>query len=64
MDNRFSRLLGKFSAEKKAANLRSKLNKSVEAPATNANGTSGYVIKEGKNKGTVLKHLKKDKNKL
>ena len=49
MENRFSRLLGKFSAEKKAASLRSKLNKSVEAPATNANGTSGYVIKEGKN---------------
>ena len=64
MDNRFSRLLGKFSAEKKAANLRSKLNKSVEAPEANANGTSGYLIKEGKNKGKVLKHIKTDKNKL
>ena len=64
MDNRFSRLLGKFSAEKKAANLRSKINKSVEAPEINANGTSGYLIKEGKNAGKVLKHLKTDKKKL
>jgi hypothetical protein len=62
--DRFSRLLGKFSAEKKAANLRSKINKSVEAPSSNANGTSGYLIKEGKNAGKVLKHLKTDKNKL
>ena len=29
--DRFSRLLGKFSAEKKAANLRNTMNKSVEA---------------------------------
>ena len=45
-------------------NLLSKLNKSVEAPEANANGTSGYRIKEGKNAGKVLKHLKTDKNKL
>jgi len=62
--DRFSRLLSKFSAEKKAESLRSKINKSVEAPETNANGTSGYLIKEGKNAGKVLKHLKTDKNKL
>ena len=62
--DRFSRLLGKFSREKIEASLRSKLNKSVEAPAANANGTSGYLIKEGKNKGKVLKHIKTDKNKL
>jgi len=36
----------------------------TEAPAANANGTSGYLIKEGKNAGKVLKHLKTDKNKL
>ncbi len=38
--------------------------KSVEAPEANANGTSGYLIKEGKNAGKVLKHLKTEKNKL
>ena len=62
--DRFSRLLGKFSRNKSEAKLAQQLNKSVEAPAANANGTSGYLIKEGKNAGTVLKHLKTDKNKL
>ena len=62
--DRFSRLLGKFSAEKKAANLRNTMNKSVEAMETNDNGTSGYKIKSGKNRGKVLKHLKTDKNQL
>ena len=62
--NRFSRLLSEFSRKKSEANLQSKLNQSVKAPAANANGTSGYLIKEGKNAGKVLKHLKTDENKL
>ena len=62
--DRFSRLLGKFSRNKSEAKLAQQLNKSVEAPEANANGTSGYLIKEGKNAGKVLKHLKTEKNKL
>ena len=62
--DRFSRLLGKFSRNKSEAKLAQQLNKSVEAPEANANGTSGYLIKEGKNAGKVLKHLKTDKNKI
>ena len=62
--NRFSRLLSEFSRKKSEANLQSKLNQSVKAPVANANGTSGYLIKEGKNAGKVLKHLKTDENKL
>ena len=62
--DRFSRLLGKFSRNKSEAKLAQQLNKSVEAPEANANGTSGYLIKEGKNAGKVLKHLKTDNNKL
>ena len=62
--NRFSRLLGEFSRKKSEAKLAQQLNKTTEAPAANANGTSGYLIKEGKNAGKVLKHLKTDKNKL
>ena len=62
--DRFSRLLGKFSRNKSEAKLAQQLNKSVVAPEANANGTSGYLIKEGKNAGKVLKHLKTDKNKL
>ena len=62
--DRFSRLLGKFSREKSEAKLASTLNKKTEAPEANANGTSGYLIKEGKNAGKILKHLKTDKNQL
>ena len=62
--NRFSRLVGEFSGEKLEAKLAQQLNKTTEAPAANANGTSGYLIQEGKNDGKVLKHLKTDKNKL
>jgi hypothetical protein len=62
--NRFSRLLGEFSRKKSEAKLKQQLSKTVEAPEANANGTSGYLIKEGKNAGKVLKHLKTDKNKL
>ena len=62
--DRFSRLLGKFSREKSEAKLASTLNKKTEAPEANANGTSGYLIKEGKNAGKILKHLKTDRTKL
>ena len=62
--DRFSRLLGEFSRKKSEAKLYQQLNKSAKAPEANANGTSGYLIKEGKNAGKVLKHLKTDKNKI
>ncbi len=56
--DRFSRLLGKFSRKKSEVKLAQQLNKSVESPEANANGTSGYLIKAGKNAGKVLKHSK------
>mgnify|MGYP001459513973 FL=1 len=62
--HRFSRLLGEFSRKRSEAKLAQQLNKSVEAPEANANGTSGYLIKQGKNAGKIIKHLKTDKNKL
>ena len=62
--DRFSRLLGKFSRKKSEAKLAQQLNKSLEAPEANANGTSGYLIKEGKNAGKVLNHLRKDSKKI
>ena len=62
MIKRHTHLLNEFSRKKSEAKLTQQLNKSVEAPEANANGTSGYLIKEGKNAGKVLKHLKTDKN--
>ena len=64
MIKRHTHLLNEFSRKKSEAKLAQQLNKTTEAPAANANGTSGYLIKEGKNAGKVLKHLKTDKNKL
>ena len=64
MIKRHTHLLNEHSAEKKKAKLIQQLQRSVKAVDANANGTSGYTIKEGKNAGKVLKHLKTDKNKL
>ena len=57
--NRHTKLLNEFSRSKSQAELLNKMQKSRKAVATNANGTSGYRIKEGVNAGKVLKHLKK-----
>jgi len=42
----------------KKNNILLKSRKEVEI---NGNGTSGYTIKEGSHKGTVLGHIKRDK---
>ena len=62
--NRFSRLLGEFSRKKSEAKLIQQLRKSVKAVDANAHGTSGYTIKEGKNAGKVLNHIRKNPYKL
>ena len=62
--DRFSHLLGEFSRKKSEAKLVQQINKSVKAPEANANGTSGYLIKEGKNAGKVLNHIRKDSSKI
>ena len=64
MIKRHTHLLNEFSRKKSEAKLEKQLHRSVKAVDANANGTSGYLIKEGKNSGKVLKHLRTDKNKL
>ena len=56
---RHTKLLNEFSRSKSQAELLNKMQKSRKAVETNANGTSGYKIKEGVNAGKVLRHLKK-----
>ena len=58
--NRHTKLLNEFSRSKSQAELLNKMQKSRKAIEINANGTSGYKIKEGANAGKVLKHLKKN----
>ena len=62
--NRFSKLYGNSAVEKAEQKLSMQLSKNQKAPEANANGTAGYLVKNGKNSGKILKHLKTDKNQL
>ena len=64
MIKRHTHLLNEFSRKKNEAKLVGQLQKSRKAVEANANGTSGYTIKEGKNAGKVLSHIKKDSSKI
>ena len=64
MIKRHSHLLNEFSRKDQEAKLNQQMERSRKAVAANANGTSGYTIKSGKNAGKVLKHLKKETNKI
>ena len=57
--DRHTKLLNEFSRTKTQAELLNKMARSRKAVEINANGTSGYKIKEGANAGKVIKHLKK-----
>ena len=57
--SRYTKLLNEFSRSRSQAEFLNKMQKSRKAVETNANGTSGYRIKEGSNAGKILKHLKK-----
>ncbi|MDC1096076.1 hypothetical protein OAS47_02025 [Pelagibacteraceae bacterium] len=64
MNKRHTHMLNEFSRKKSEAKLNQQLQRSVKAVEANANGTSGYKIKEGKNAGKILKHIRKDSNKI
>ena len=57
--DRHTKLLNEFSRSKSQAEILNKMHKTRKAIEANANGTSGYKIKEGANRGKILKHLKK-----
>ncbi len=56
---RHTKLLNEFSRSKSQAEFLNKMQKSRKAVDTNANGSAGYMIKSGSNRGRILKHLKK-----
>jgi|TARA_B110000438_G_scaffold201997_1_gene193553 hypothetical protein len=64
MIKRSAHLLNEFSRNQSEAKLVQQLRKSRKTVTVNANGTSGYTIQKGKNAGKVLKHLKKESNKI
>ena len=62
--DRHTKLLNEFSRTKTQAELLNKIARSRKAVEINANGTSGYKIKEGANAGKVIKHLKKNSDNI
>ena len=61
---RMHRILSSFSRGSKNARLNQVMFRNLITVETNANGTSGYVIKSGKNSGETLGHLKKETKKI
>jgi len=54
---RLKDLIAKNYENNKVENSNKILNKARKEVDINGNGTSGYVIKEGSQKGRVLKHI-------
>jgi len=61
MIDRLKDLIVKNFFNKNIENKNNILMKSRKEVEINGNGTSGYTIKEGSHKGTVLGHIKREK---
>ena len=58
MKSRLHRVLSEFSRGSKIAKLNQLMFRNIRSIDANANGTSGILIKKGKNSGKILGHLK------
>jgi hypothetical protein len=61
MIDRLKDLIIKNFSNKNIEDKNNILMKSRKEVEINGNGTSGYTIKEGSHKGTVLGHIKREK---
>ena len=61
MIDRLKDLIVKNFSNKNIETKNNILMKSRKEVEINGNGTSGYTIKEGSHKGTVLGHIKREK---
>ena len=62
MIERLKDLIAKNYTNKEVQKKNDILLKSRKEVEINGNGTSGYTIKEGEHKGTVLGHIKREKS--
>lgn len=62
MIERLKDLIAKNYTNKEVQKKNDILLKSRKEVEINGNGTSGYTIKEGSHKGTVLGHIKREKS--
>ena len=60
MKQRLHGVLNRFSRSSKNSRLDQVMFRNIKTVDANANGTSGYLLKKGKNSGKILKHLKKE----
>ena len=60
MKSRLHGVLNRFSRGSKNSRLDQVMFRNIKTVDANANGTSGYLLKKGKNSGKILKHLKKE----
>ena len=61
MIERLKDIIAKNFSNKNIEDKNNILMKSRKEVEINGNGTSGYTIKEGSHKGTVLGHIKREK---
>lgn len=61
-NSKFDRTMAIHTAKQEIEKKEKALLKARKEVEINANGTSGYSIKEGKNAGKVVGHIKKDKS--
>jgi hypothetical protein len=61
MLERLKDLIAKNFSNKEIEKKNNALLRSRKEVEINGNGTSGYTIKEGEHKGTVLGHIKREK---
>jgi len=64
MIERLKDLIAKNFSNKEIEKKNNALLRSRKEVDINGNGTSGYTIKEGSHKGTVLGHIKREKSVL
>ena len=62
MKERLKDLIAKNHTDKEVQKKNDILLKSRKEVEINGNGTSGYTIKEGSNKGTILAHITRPKS--
>ena len=62
MIERLKDLISKNFTDKQVKEKNDILLRSRKEVEINGNGTSGYTIKEGEHKGTVLGHIKREKS--
>jgi hypothetical protein len=64
MKSRLHKVISKFNRGSKISKLNQLMFRSGKTVKVNDNGTSGLLLKDGKNSGKILGHIKLESKKL